>query len=123
MRRLPCVTELTPRSTKPAKQAPPTARVSSEGLALFAGRRFQRNSARLAALRENSDQRGGARGTENGYSQCGKNYLHTRMPKQQIDALISTMVQTAEGVSDLLFIVGKPPQIEIYGKLKAVDND
>lgn len=45
------------------------------------------------------------------------------MPKQQIDALITRMVQQADGVSDLLFVVGRPPQVEIYGKLKAVDQD
>ena len=31
------------------------------------------------------------------------------------------MVNTAEGVSDLLFVVGRPPQIEVYGKLKPVE--
>src|SRR3954454_12436474 len=45
------------------------------------------------------------------------------MAKQQVDALISTMVQTAEGISDLLFVVGRPPQVEIYGKLKPVATD
>ena len=45
------------------------------------------------------------------------------MAKQQVDALISTMVQSAEGISDLLFIVGRPPQVEIYGKLRGVEFD
>jgi twitching motility protein PilT len=45
------------------------------------------------------------------------------MARQQIDALISSMVQTAEGISDLLFIVGRPPQVEVYGKLKPVHVD
>lgn len=45
------------------------------------------------------------------------------MARQQLDALISTMIQTAEGISDLLFVVGRPPQVEIYGKLKAVEVD
>ncbi len=31
------------------------------------------------------------------------------------------MVGAADGVSDLLFVVGRPPQIEVYGKLKGVD--
>ena len=47
-------------------------------------------------------------------------------PAQQtisLDAIISTMVNAAEGVSDLLFVVGRPPQIEVYGKLKPVDVD
>ena len=31
------------------------------------------------------------------------------------------MLNSAEGVSDLLFVVGRPPQIEVYGKLRGVD--
>ena len=31
------------------------------------------------------------------------------------------MLNTAEGVSDCLFVVGRSPQIEVYGKLRAVD--
>ncbi len=38
-----------------------------------------------------------------------------------LDETITSMVQAAEGVSDLLFVVGRPPQIEVYGKLKGVD--
>ena len=38
-----------------------------------------------------------------------------------LDATITTMVNAAEGVSDLLFVVGRPPQIEVYGKLRGVD--
>jgi twitching motility protein PilT len=45
------------------------------------------------------------------------------MSKQQLDALISTMVQTADGISDLLFVVNRPPQIEVYGKLRPVEVD
>jgi twitching motility protein PilT len=45
------------------------------------------------------------------------------MSKQQLDALISTMIQAADGVSDLLFVVGRPPQIEVYGKLRPVEVD
>ncbi len=45
-------------------------------------------------------------------------------PAQQaidLDQVITSMVGAAEGVSDLLFVVGRPPQIEVYGKLKGVD--
>jgi twitching motility protein PilT len=45
-------------------------------------------------------------------------------PQEQVidlDQVITTMVGAAEGVSDLLFVVGRPPQIEVYGKLKGVD--
>lgn len=45
------------------------------------------------------------------------------MSKQQLDALISSMVQAADGVSDLLFVVGRPPQIEVYGKLRPMETD
>lgn len=38
-----------------------------------------------------------------------------------LDQIITTMVNSAEGVSDLLFVVGRPPQIEVYGKLKGVE--
>ena len=38
-----------------------------------------------------------------------------------LDAAITTMVNAADGVSDLLFVVGRPPQIEVYGKLRGVD--
>lgn len=38
-----------------------------------------------------------------------------------LDAIITTMVGQAEGVSDLLFVVGRLPQIEVYGKLKGVE--
>ena len=38
-----------------------------------------------------------------------------------LDNVITTMVNAAEGVSDLLFVVGRPPQIEVYGKLRGVD--
>jgi twitching motility protein PilT len=45
------------------------------------------------------------------------------MSKQQLDTLITTMAQTAEGISDLLFVVGRAPQVEVYGKLRAVPVD
>ena len=31
------------------------------------------------------------------------------------------MLSSTEGVSDLLFVVGRPPQIEVYGKLRPVE--
>lgn len=45
------------------------------------------------------------------------------MSKQQLDALISSMIQAGDGVSDLLFVVNRPPQIEVYGKLRQVEVD
>lgn len=37
------------------------------------------------------------------------------------DSVLTTMIQTADGVSDCLFVVGRAPQIEVYGKLRSVD--
>ena len=37
------------------------------------------------------------------------------------DSVLSEMLKAGEGVSDLLFVVGRPPQVEVYGKLKGVD--
>jgi twitching motility protein PilT len=37
------------------------------------------------------------------------------------DQVLTTMLQAADGVSDCLFVVGRPPQIEAYGKLRPVE--
>lgn len=37
-----------------------------------------------------------------------------------LDNVLSTMLATAEGISDVLFVVGRPPQVECYGKLRPV---
>src|SRR5437016_14414765 len=39
------------------------------------------------------------------------------MDKATVDALFTGMIQSGEGVSDLLFIEGKPPLVEIHGQL------
>jgi hypothetical protein len=39
------------------------------------------------------------------------------MNKQTIDELLSAMISGGEGISDLLFTVGKPPFIESHGSL------
>lgn len=38
-----------------------------------------------------------------------------------LDDVITRMVSVGEGVSDLLFVVGRPPQVEIFGKLTGVE--
>ena len=38
-----------------------------------------------------------------------------------LDDVITKMVSASEGVSDLLFVVGRPPQVEIFGKLTGVE--
>jgi twitching motility protein PilT len=39
------------------------------------------------------------------------------MDKETVDALLTGMVQSAKGISDLLFLEGKPPLVESYGRL------
>jgi twitching motility protein PilT len=39
------------------------------------------------------------------------------MDKQTVDALLTSMIQSGEAVSDLLFIEGKPPLVDIHGRL------
>ena len=39
------------------------------------------------------------------------------MDRQTVDALLTGMLERAEGVSDLLFIAGKPPLVEVHGRL------
>jgi twitching motility protein PilT len=41
------------------------------------------------------------------------------IPTAELDQLLTNMLQSAEGISDLLFIAGKPPQIEVHGHLKS----
>ncbi|OGP62462.1 MAG: twitching motility protein [Deltaproteobacteria bacterium RBG_13_49_15] len=45
------------------------------------------------------------------------------MKKQEIDYILSQMLQSHEGVSDLNFTVGKPLQVETYGELVPVDME
>jgi twitching motility protein PilT len=40
------------------------------------------------------------------------------MHKHTIDALLGTMIQSHEGVSDLLFTDGRPPLVEAHGRLE-----
>src|SRR5579862_3365520 len=40
------------------------------------------------------------------------------IPTEQLDQLLAAMIQSAGGISDLLFVAGKPPQAEIHGKLQ-----
>ena len=44
------------------------------------------------------------------------------VPQIPIDDLLRTMLGLGEGVSDLFFMVGRPPQVENFGKLTAVDG-
>jgi len=42
------------------------------------------------------------------------------MRKPELDALLSAMIESAEGISDLIFAVGRPLQVEAQGVLKPV---
>jgi len=46
-----------------------------------------------------------------------------RMDRQTVDALLTGMLESAEGVSDLLFIAGKPPLVEVHGRLSQFPID
>ncbi len=39
------------------------------------------------------------------------------MDKKTVDALLTSMVESQKGISDLLFIEGKPPLVDAYGRL------
>src|SRR6266550_3675115 len=39
------------------------------------------------------------------------------MNKETVQALLSAMLKMGDGVSDLLFVAGKPPLVEIHGRL------
>lgn len=41
-----------------------------------------------------------------------------KIPTEELDRLLAAMIQSAEGISDLLFVSGKPPQVEAHGRLK-----
>ena len=43
--------------------------------------------------------------------------------KQELDQLLEAMIHSADGVSDLLFVAGKPPQMEVHGRLKPFTSD
>ncbi|MEO6873179.1 MAG: twitching motility protein, partial [Chthoniobacterales bacterium] len=45
------------------------------------------------------------------------------MTNEELQTLLSAMLESGEGVSDCLFVVGKPPLIERYGKLYELPMD
>jgi twitching motility protein PilT len=44
------------------------------------------------------------------------------MPATDLDRLLSHMLAVGEGVSDLFFVVGRPPQVELFGELVSVED-
>ena len=45
------------------------------------------------------------------------------MRRPELDQILTTMLASQPEVSDLLFTVGRPPQVEAYGVLKPVVTD
>jgi twitching motility protein PilT len=45
------------------------------------------------------------------------------MRRPELDQILTTMLASQPEVSDLLFVVGRPPQVEAYGELKPVKLD
>src|SRR3954464_8177188 len=41
------------------------------------------------------------------------------MKRAELDALLIAMLETAPGISDINFSVGRPPQVEAFGVLRA----
>jgi hypothetical protein len=44
-------------------------------------------------------------------------FIMTTASAAELDQLLTALIQSAEGISDLLFITGKPPLAEIHGRL------
>ena len=42
------------------------------------------------------------------------------MKKPELDAILQSMIESYEGISDLIFVVGRPLQVEAQGALKPV---
>src|SRR5689334_6373514 len=45
------------------------------------------------------------------------------MTNEQLQSILTSMLQSGEGISDCLFLRGKPPLIECYGKLQELPMD
>src|SRR5215213_8347718 len=43
------------------------------------------------------------------------------MKRAELDALLLAMLESSPGISDINFTVGRPPQVEAFGVLKATD--
>ncbi len=43
------------------------------------------------------------------------------MKRAELDALLTAMLESAPGISDINFTVGRPPQVEAFGVLKGAD--
>ena len=46
-----------------------------------------------------------------------------KISTNELDGLLTAMIQSEEGISDLLFVAGKAPQIEAHGALKSFEPE
>jgi len=46
-----------------------------------------------------------------------------KISTNELDGLLTAMIQSEEGISDLLFVAGKTPQIEAHGGLKSFERE
>ena len=44
--------------------------------------------------------------------------MKSQITRAELDQLLTAMIKSADGISDLLFVVGKPPQVEVHGALE-----
>lgn len=52
-----------------------------------------------------------------------QNGINPPVTREDLDTLLSSMLKSAEGISDLLFVAGKPPQMEVHGRLKPFEGE
>src|SRR5215469_5790069 len=43
--------------------------------------------------------------------------------REEVDKVLGSMIESAEGISDLLFVSGKRPQVEVHGHLESYGPD
>ena len=43
--------------------------------------------------------------------------------REELDKLLASMIDSTQGISDLLFVVGRRPQVEVYGHLESYGPD
>ena len=43
--------------------------------------------------------------------------------REQLDQLLASMIESTQGISDLLFVAGRRPQVEVYGHLESFGPD
>ncbi len=49
--------------------------------------------------------------------------MNNMITRNELDQLLTAMIQSAGGISDLLFVAGKPPQVEVHGSLESLAFD